>query len=398
MHIPKEYYHYFLQPILRILFDEDTHTNAADFWTDKHDFLNLSITPMGCSLMCSRTLVDEVLRPSAEQFNSLIQPKGSKTKLELIDTSKEDYVVVQVDGQGLDAGQRVLDLTGPLAMAGISIFFITTYFSDYVLVPAKARHTVITTLQQRGFVFSQEAEAYVSQLSPTLQNHTQAAYLERPHTSSSSGSEHFRPTSSSSAPTTPPARDIPELQIRTFTKLKQHNIEPNVDRSLRLINCASSREASDADMSDLKDDLLRILLATNLTKSVSSTNDVSTSFLAFTLTSNEPPSLLLEERLMPRLVSASSLLASRSEEDILTPIILDLRNLGWNATGIVGGVAGQLSQHALFHELSEEATEDVNFVEVSFLSSAKAGSIIVQAERLDRCLKALQNGMRREIL
>lgn len=39
---------------------------------------------------------------------------GSKVMI-----SKEDYVVVQVEGEGLDAGSRVLDLTSPLAMAGM---------------------------------------------------------------------------------------------------------------------------------------------------------------------------------------------------------------------------------------------------------------------------------------
>lgn len=39
-----------------------------------------------------------------------------KTKIEI---STEDYIVIQVDGQGLDAGQRVLELTSPLAMAGM---------------------------------------------------------------------------------------------------------------------------------------------------------------------------------------------------------------------------------------------------------------------------------------
>lgn len=36
-----------------------------------------------------------------------------------VSVSAEDYVVVQVDGEGLDAGQRVLELTSPLAMAGM---------------------------------------------------------------------------------------------------------------------------------------------------------------------------------------------------------------------------------------------------------------------------------------
>jgi hypothetical protein len=31
----------------------------------------------------------------------------------------EDFIVMQVDGEGLDAGQRVLELTSPLALAGM---------------------------------------------------------------------------------------------------------------------------------------------------------------------------------------------------------------------------------------------------------------------------------------
>lgn len=36
-----------------------------------------------------------------------------------VQISSEDYLVMQVEGQGLDAGQRVVELTSPLAMAGM---------------------------------------------------------------------------------------------------------------------------------------------------------------------------------------------------------------------------------------------------------------------------------------
>ena len=36
-----------------------------------------------------------------------------------VSITSEDYVVMQVDGEGLDAGQRVLELTSPLALAGM---------------------------------------------------------------------------------------------------------------------------------------------------------------------------------------------------------------------------------------------------------------------------------------
>lgn len=33
--------------------------------------------------------------------------------------SEDEFIAMQVDGQGLDAGQRVIELTSPLAMAGV---------------------------------------------------------------------------------------------------------------------------------------------------------------------------------------------------------------------------------------------------------------------------------------
>lgn len=79
--------------------------------------MNFSVTPIGCSLICSQALVDKYFTPLANQFNTLLgQPKGSNS---LVDIGQEDYVVIQVDGQGLNASERVLELTAPLAMAGM---------------------------------------------------------------------------------------------------------------------------------------------------------------------------------------------------------------------------------------------------------------------------------------
>lgn len=415
VHIPNDCYPFFVQPILRILFGEsygsDSHSTA---WTDRHDFLNLSITPIGCSLICSTALADKHLRSLANQFNNLLTNTKSKTKPATIEISHDEYTAIQVEGQGLDAGQRVLDLTGPLAMAGISIFFVTSYFCDYILVPTKSRHIVTTTLQQRGFVFSKEADAYVSQLSPTLQH---SPVHERPQTASSSGSEGR--SWSQSVPTTPPAKDIPELQIRTFTKLMKNGIEPIVKPKLRLVSCAAGRDFCAKDRDKLKNDLMQVLLATNAHSATNGARpesrqdtglgiqhldpddaqDFSAIFLSVTL-SEEPISIFMEERLLPRL--ASTLLCSKGAEDILVPIILDLRSLGWTATGIVGGVAGRLSQGpvSITGRLELEGSvspqgigRDEEPVEISFLSSAKAGSVIVRADQLNQAVRALQMGM-----
>ena len=113
---------------MRLLFGEDHDEDAARIsWTNRHDFLNLSITPVECSVICSRHLVDRYVRPVADMLNELYA--GEVKSNPEIQISSEDYIVIQVDGQGLDAGQRVLELTSPLAMAGMYVRHVSTYCS-----------------------------------------------------------------------------------------------------------------------------------------------------------------------------------------------------------------------------------------------------------------------------
>ncbi|ETI24714.1 hypothetical protein G647_04083 [Cladophialophora carrionii CBS 160.54] len=398
IHIPIELYALCLQPILRLLFGEDHDEDAAKIsWTNRHDFLNISITPVECSIICSRYLADRYVRPHADLLNNLYASRKGTSQPE-IQISVEDYIVIQVDGQGLDAGQRVLELTSPLAMAGISIFFITTYFSDYILVPLRSQRTVTKALQQRGFVFSKTVDAFVSQLSPSS-----PTLPHRPATSST--------FYESSVPTTPPAKDIPELQIRTFTKLKRNNVSPAVDGHILLANCAGSREYNQASEERLKNDLLQVLLATaapgsgaaaksvvglGLPPSPSPELNYAAKFLSLTITSGEPISVLLEHRLMDRL--GGSLLGAKSEDDALLPITLDLRELPLEATGIVCGVAGRLAQgdtDPTELSLGPVSTGAGDPIEISFLSTARAGTVIVRANQLEKALGALEYGMKR---
>lgn len=70
-------------------------------------------------MICSRELADRFFRPLAGLFNKIASNGKGKRAKENVELSMEDYIVIQVEGQGLDAGQRVLELTSPLAMAGM---------------------------------------------------------------------------------------------------------------------------------------------------------------------------------------------------------------------------------------------------------------------------------------
>lgn len=167
-------------------------------------------------------------------------------------------------------------------------------------------------------------------------------------------------------------------------------------------------------------------------------------FLSLTLAALDPAaSLLLEERLLPRFAhqsrddDSSSLLLG-AQGDSLVPIMLDLRDLPLEASGIVCGVAGRLaeatnssrgdsshaggshetsvvgsapkildtfgarlslsekkssSQHQLApatHHLKPDLDASAEAVEISFLSTARAGTIIVGEDELQRAIDALE--------
>ena len=80
-------------------------------WAYPNAFTNISVTTIECSVVCPRPLVDELFVP-------LIERLDAKAKQAVI-ISNDDFVVLQVGGEGMEAGQRVLDLTAPLALAGM---------------------------------------------------------------------------------------------------------------------------------------------------------------------------------------------------------------------------------------------------------------------------------------
>lgn len=347
VHIPLDLYPFFLKPILQVLFhevsplDDDTETiveinvdngpaledNTGTATPEQPAFLNISITPVECSVMCPRKLADQYFAPLVEGFRAVSSESDS------LSITRDDFIAMQVYGEGLEAGQRVLELTSPLAMAGISIFFVSTYFSDYIIVPYKSKTQVIEALENRGFQFEISTESFANS-----HNHSQFNRCFSPVSSRS-------PSSMGSPPSTPPPSTLDELQTRTFTSLHKNHILPSVDRSLRLVQCAAHhRYTSDASsISILREALTTTLLVDN------------PQFLSLTLTAADPAaSLLLEKRLLPRFFSTAdstsepnddetSLLLG-SKEDILVPIMLDLRKLPLEATGIVCGVASRLAE------------------------------------------------------
>jgi hypothetical protein len=108
-----------------------------------HGFLNISVTPIECSIVCNSAWAESVFEPAIKRL--------PKDQAKAVAISKDTYAALNVYGTGMDAGSRVADLTSPLALANIPIFFITTYCMYSSVVSFRS------TGSRVGFAFEPES-------------------------------------------------------------------------------------------------------------------------------------------------------------------------------------------------------------------------------------------------
>lgn len=374
IHVPHAIYTSLLGPIIRILLptpDTNPLSGPEKPFSPYHEFLNISVTPIEASIVCSVSWADHVFQPFIASLPSNFRDQ--------ITISHESYVVFSVGGAGTEAGQRVMDLTAPLAMAGIPIFFITTYYTDFILVPTTHRSSVIQALLSQGYEFSAPDQAYVA---PTSLSHSRGL------------SDSLTQRIVNNPPSTPPPSSIAELQMRTFAHLKKRKVVPFIADGLHLVQCSGKRRddewcdrpASNGtsngngwDHGQQMSSWLNTIdpkLYTGLIVALANTPR----FLSITLTSEDAPSLLIDKNLLPMFGDS---ITGDAEGD-LVPIFLDLAGLPEGSTGIVCGVAGKL-----VNGLSLGG--DVGIAsELSYLSTARAGAVILSGESAARGLEVLR--------
>jgi len=263
--------------------------------------------------------------------------------------------------------QHITDIYSP-------IFFITSYWSDFILVPLKSRATVIHALEDRGFLF--EAD---------LEPDSEAGFMTNPaspllHSHSRNGSSYEFPP----IPITPPPASVSELQQRTFKLLRKHKITPRVDPDIELVTCAGIKDntpslssSANSTQAILHHGLLRCLTAPEIPR-----------FLSLTLTSSDSASLTLEKRLLSLFRDGGEdiLLGKDSPEQV--PITLDLRELPLESTGIVCGVANRLVD-GMRGRIGGASGGGARF-EMSYLSTARAGHVVVFEDELEDAMESLQ--------
>lgn len=375
IHIPLHLYSSLLQPILRVLLPETQSFGASRTGpehelqgltsdTHQHAFLNISVTPMEVSIVCHSSWARNVFQPAIANL-----PREAARSIEL---SKNDHMILSVISAGMDAAGRVMELTSPLALAGIPIFFISTYYSDFILVPAKEKEKVVKALQTKGLELAPDQSQFIN---PTAYGRATPPTTETP---------------ASEAP------NLQELENRAFDLLKKRNVSPRVETDLELVQC-SGREVSPAvtEIYDRRSSISRSNGAgqqqqqtwvdhvdTKLYTCIISALVSQPRFISITLAQDDPPSLLLDKTLLP--IFGDSLVGDTEGRHV--PIFLDLGSLPPEVTGIVCGVAGKLVRDMDMTESSE----------LSYLSTARAGAVILPDGQAKRALEVLQPVLSKE--
>lgn len=368
IHFPRAIHTSLLGPIIKVLFptpDTNPLSGPERAFSPHHEFLNISVTPIEASIVCSVAWAEHVFQPFITSLPEYFQSQ--------ITLSHESYVVFSVDGAGTEAGQRVMDLTAPLAMAGIPIFFITTYYTDFIMVPTLHRPLVIQALLDQGYEFSAPDQAYFAPTSPS-------------HSCRLSGGGYL----AQEPPATPPPSSIAELQTRTFAQLKKRKVVPFIEPGLHLMQCSGKRmhdEWADRPGSNGKRadsgyqmssrfNSIDLKLYTGLIVALAN----APKFISVTLTLEDAPSLLLDKN---QLTIFGDTITGDAEGD-LVPIFLNLASLPEGITGIVCGVASKLVDGLLLDGGIGIGGE------LSYLSTARAGAVILSREGAARGLEVLK--------
>lgn len=307
------------QKLLNVELDTEDHEALTEF-------INVAFTPEECSIICPTELVDLLFKESIELV-------GSQMGVQVLG---DTYLAIKVDSDGQDTGASLLGITKPLSAASVPIFFIATYFSDYVLVPAKARHKVSKLLENRGFVFSNTANSYVVE-SP----------IGGPVGANDADDDK---NDSDKVPQSP----IKDATVSLRQLLEQNSISPRLDSSQKLLLTGAR---SNVDNSGLMLAVTKVLLR-------------PPKFYSLTLSSGSELSFLIDSQTSAQF-PPHSLLGSPTE--YVCPILFDLSHLPQDSTGIVTGVA----------EMLTAAGRDESVVDLRYLSTALSGLALVGDDDVD---------------
>lgn len=328
--------------------DED-YTTEDSLDDEINYFFHIAFTPQECTVMCDSTIMGSIF---AEPLKTCKQLGNSQVKL-----LDDEFITLQVDSSdGYDNSSKVLLLTKPLSTNNIPLFFLSTHFGDIVLIPESSKEKVVDILTLKNFEFSNLSNSYIN-----VQNQ------------GSNTIETGRLDGGAS-----PNLDIEQ---RAFELFQQANVSPIINKSTKLL--LTGARSSEASRTLLK--TAQILASTDIQ------SEFFPQYFAITRTSLNEVSLLLPKssELRGRLGFPSKCIIG-STQDAIIPITIDLHALPLDTTGIVAGLASKL--------LSGSKKKSQIPLEMSYLSMAKAGIVMIPKEDVELVSNILKEDLTRQLV
>lgn len=296
-------------------------------------FFHIAFTPIECTIICSSSIMRDLF----------MDPLRICLKLGYDDVTlvEQKFVNIQIDsGGGSDNNKRILQLTKPLSENNISLFFLSSHFSNIVLIPYHLEDKVVSILTQNNFEFNDMSGSYII-------------------------NDKFNPTKSDLGDSSS------TLEHRIFMLFKECNIKPVIDKKISLLLTGSRS-------SDVTETILKT--AENI-----AANNVP-DYFTITRTSENEVSLILPKSSKQRgKMGFQSRNLIGSTQDILNPVTINLQQLPLDSTGIVAGVASKIINGV-------NSLPGSNFpFELNYLSMAKLAILMIPKENVELVNEILSN-------
>lgn len=298
-------------------------------------FFHVAFTPNECTVICSESAASEFFT----------EPLKVCKKLHFGDVQllERQFLSLQVDSDGVfNNGSRILELTRPFSENNISLYFLSSHFSDIVLIPFELKEKVIHILAQKKFEFSHSSNSYI------VNEFESGEKLLANETSV-------------------------EQQLHANFETYGSQITPQINYNVKLLLTGS--RPGEENNTIFK------------TAKLISSNRVP-SYFSITRTSSSEVSLILPKSSKARAAMGfGSKFIIGSTDDILLPITVDLNTLPLDSAGIVSGLASKI-----INGIKQAPDSADNSYEMCYLSMAKSGVVMIPQENIELVARVLGGG------
>lgn len=312
--------------------ESDTSSGMSEVSSDTTNyFFHVAFSPNECTIMCSQSAATEFFTEPLKVCKNL-----GYNNVQLLE---RQFLSLQVDTDGVfNNSSRILELTRPFSENNISLYFLSSHFSDIVLIPFEFKDKVTQILAQQNFEFSHLSNSYIGTSGKQLT------------------AENFLG---------------PKLHPNFETYNSQ--ITPEINYNLKLLLTGS--RPGEENNTILK------------TAKLISSNRVP-SYFSITRTSSSEVSLILPKSSKARAVMGfGSKFIIGSTDDFLLPITVDLTTLPLDSAGIVSGLASKI-----IAGIKQAPDSADNSYEMCYLSMAKSGIIMIPQENMALVARVLGVG------